>query len=551
MSSSKQEQETNTENPEPPWREADGGGSGKLKAAPSATNRSHNPSDAAMAARSISATGSSHGGSAAGSSMTQVEASNYGGNNSKMSTSSLSPSNGSGSDGDTSTDSAAAVGTAGGEGKAMSSKSLKREFNISSDSTSSGDESFQRLLVESGIAMEHRNEMGKDYAGIKREYRETALVVAMQSIQVQGGRFLEKDRSGEWKDVPKDAIWKRFKKEFKQACRDLENDGEESNYDEEPELSKPVMKSASLSATAAVPASSEINVQKPQPGSNMSFQRLVVDGAGSDRDEAHKFAKGLGLNSNLTSLEIQLRSLTGKLSEVDKLATLNTLASGLRSCRRLEQVKLQYEDTSFDSIATVLIAILENPSIESLNLDGNDIDGNSMRILCKLLLGCPSTQLMRLSLQYNPFGDIGATALHEVIMNNRSLRYLCLRENMLSRKGASLLQQAKRSKRGYLFEVSGLNVSSGPDRVEEPPLKKQRTLDSAALRCHNSDDDNSGSNSGSDDHKSSLSGYGASEDGHNGDHGGSGSNSSREARNGSSTSSTDDRSGNSSGSENA
>jgi hypothetical protein len=63
------------------------------------------------------------------------------------------------------------------------------------------------------------------------------------------------------------------------------------------------------------------------------------------------------------------------------------------------------------------MGILDNPSIESLNLDGNEIDGTAMTALCMVLLGPPNSKLKRLSLHNNSFGDDGARALEQIIFN--------------------------------------------------------------------------------------------------------------------------------------
>jgi len=456
-------------------------------------------------------------------------------------------------------------------------------------------------------------QLAESYATIKRKYRETAHELVMNSVQMQGGRFLERDGNGFWRVVPKTMVWRKITQEFKKTCRDLGMNEQKIDFEEAVQMAEledqQVITIASSAVSAPTPSDTDAKLSSSTSGTDhpntISHYCLVLNGYDNDHDGALKFAKGLGLNSSLVSLEINLSSLDSHQSNIDALATLATLAGGIRTCQGLEQVKLRYENTPFDSIFMVLVGILDNHSIESLNLDDNDIDAAGMTTLCKLILGSQSSQLKRLSLQNNAFGDDGAAALEQVITSTETLRYLCLRNNMLSENGIAILKKAIMNKKDYMFEITGLKLAKAKcdesqEFVQPPPRKKQDRQhanmiisnprpppvppsdagDSGELKIlpmmpcgtidttndqametesRNSDDDgqNSSSNSGSDEgQKSSLSGYAASsgsDDGRNEDNSGEdisgGTSSSHREMNGSSASSDDGRSGNSSGSE--
>jgi hypothetical protein len=127
---------------------------------------------------------------------------------------------------------------------------------------------------------------------------------------------------------------------------------------------------------------------------------------------------------------------------------------------------------------------LNNPSIESLNLDGNDIGAEALQVICKMISEAKGCRLQRLSLEHNPFGTEGVLHLAKVVA--RTLRYLNWAGNQIEDAGVAALKAAVQKKTNCLFELSGLESSkkkklavSSSEIKSQGPAKKKKTVTAA------------------------------------------------------------------------
>lgn len=180
-----------------------------------------------------------------------------------------------------------------------------------------------------------------------------------------------------------------------------------------------------------------------------SLRFLSLDLHTVDHDIIFPFAKALDSSDLLSSLQL-------RLSHMNR-TNANALAWGLKRCKGLQQVKLDYKNLSEKS-SIVLAGLLDNPFLESLNLDENEMTADSLKFLSRMINQSKECKLKRLSLQNNPLGDEGAGILAKLITSSRHLRFLNLGGNGIQAAGVSLIRAAINKKNSYLFEVSGLEM---------------------------------------------------------------------------------------------
>jgi hypothetical protein len=331
-------------------------------------------------------------------------------------------------------------------------------------------------------------------------YRKAAVEILVNAVKVQGGRFLKRDGDGQWRKVSQKSAYENSSRAIRRTCRklDAESSGSASHQEDLPggngtrrhhhphhHLHRPGGGQVGAAHQASMYNSESRSDTQDEEVTNLEtialrlqtrdtkLDHLVLDLQKVDHDYLFTFAKALDSNDILRSIDMNLANLSR--------TNANALAWGIKQCPALQQVKLSFAGVSEKRSAIVLSGVLENPSVVSLNLGDNNIDGPACAAICKMICDSP-THLQRLSLENNPIGDEGAKAVAELISTNQTIHYLNLGCNMFSEAGVSIVQQACKDKTAYLFEVSGLpsnkrkrDVTSSEGSQDTPtnPNKKQ------------------------------------------------------------------------------
>jgi hypothetical protein len=355
--------------------------------------------------------------------------------------------------------------------------------------------------------------LSKKYTKTKLGYRQAAIQILLDAVKVQGGRFMKATSEGNWKEVSDRKALRKASDALRGTSRSLAMSKQSrsrkakhsSSRNNNNSSSRHHQKRTSTSSTSKPTNSSADN--KPSSSSNKkkkqankssrskdkkgnlevlslrlqtrdeNLKHLELELASMDLEYIFPLAKALDSNDILQSMDIQLASMSQ--------TNTNALAWGIKRCKSLKQIKLHYGKMSEEKSTIVFCGVLGNESIESLNLDDNNIGSATMKKYCGLISNSNSCQLRRLSLENNPFGDEGAQALAGLIDSHRALRYLNLRSNKLNQEGVDMLTQAALNRKDCLFEITGLEVDPTASRKRslsdddddddtEGPRRKQR-----------------------------------------------------------------------------
>ncbi|KAL3893283.1 MAG: hypothetical protein SGARI_008268, partial [Bacillariaceae sp.] len=193
-------------------------------------------------------------------------------------------------------------------------------------------------------------------------------------------------------------------------------------------------------------------------------RHCVLDLAKMEHGIIFSFAKALSSNNLIESLEIYTSPMS--------LATASALAWGIESCQSLKQIKFRFRSSYQEHYGHVLLkAMLENPNINSINMDENLITPAVFETIGSLIIECEKTKLGRLTLEACPIGDRGARILKRIMEYNSSIRYLGIGRNAMSTEAvASLMRHAKKKRYQYLFELSGHGTAS--EHPEIPQIEE-------------------------------------------------------------------------------
>lgn len=159
------------------------------------------------------------------------------------------------------------------------------------------------------------------------------------------------------------------------------------------------------------------------------IQRLYLVGCTSLTDKGV-----LALSAALSKKHCPLTCLTLNDCNIG-LQGAELLSDAMERNTKMERLSLESNSLGDVGAKSVLSAALNppHPSLVSLNLANNHISDEAL-----LLLG-PLTKLEELHLDCNDISDSGALDLAKSVMGSQSLRWLNLRQNLLSRKGIQAL----------------------------------------------------------------------------------------------------------------
>lgn len=336
--------------------------------------------------------------------------------------------------------------------------------------------------------------LAKKYTKVKIGYRRAAVQILVNAVKAQGGRFLKRTPDGLWKQVSNKKAYHKSSHAIRFTCKKVEivssarnrsknkrrrsNNRMASAQDEQQNTNSETTSGSDYPATRPVEHERKSNLEIMSlrlQTKDETLRHLNLDLQTVNHDFIFPFAKALDSSELLSSLNL-------RLSHMNR-TNANALAWGLKRCKSLRQVKLTYGKLSEKS-SIVLAGLLDNSSIESLNLDENDIDSEQLKALCRMIYQAKDSKLQRLSLESNPFGDEGASFLAKLISSSRHLRFLNLGDNNLQAAGVAQIRAATKKKTSCLFEVSGLEAiqrnrkraigESTEDSNEEHANKKQR-----------------------------------------------------------------------------
>jgi len=307
--------------------------------------------------------------------------------------------------------------------------------------------------------------LAKKYTKVKIGYRRAAVQILVNAVKAQGGRFLKRTHDGLWKEVSNKKAYHKSSHAIRCTCRKVEivsssrkrsknRRRRPKNRLATPQQQQEQNSSESTESTDCYPAETERKsnleiVALRLQTKDESLKHLSLDLHTVNHDFIFPFAKALDSSNLLSSLQLRLAHMNR--------TNANALAWGLKRCKGLRQVKLVYGKLSEKS-SIVIAGLLENSSVESLNLDENEIGVESLKVICRMISQAKGSKLQRLSLENNPFGDEGATILAKLIASSRHLRYLNLGGNNLQATGVSHIKAAIKKKRSCLFECSGLET---------------------------------------------------------------------------------------------
>eukprot|EP00539_Tryblionella_compressa_P019848 CAMPEP_0178877524 /NCGR_PEP_ID=MMETSP0747-20121128/10888_1 /TAXON_ID=913974 /ORGANISM="Nitzschia punctata, Strain CCMP561" /LENGTH=534 /DNA_ID=CAMNT_0020545181 /DNA_START=60 /DNA_END=1664 /DNA_ORIENTATION=- len=372
-------------------------------------------------------------------------------------------------------------------------------------------------------------EMAHRYIEIKNSFRESALDVLIRQVRNRGGRFLtrrrndrehQEDTAGSsalaWVPVSEHQTRELLETIFKRSCynHQILNDSAvrrlQDNEHKSTHKKKRSLPSSSSSSSSTQRQNQSFHIGAKRHKKTQNTTHMVVDLATIRRDSLFSFGKDLSMNQDLTSIHM----ITSSLS----MADANAVATGLKKCKNLQQIKLQFpnqqqEQHVFDGHLTLLLeGIFENPAVQSINLNDNGINSKICEFICNLFVEIPKNRIARICFENNPIGDDGALSLAKAIQESPSLRYISLGKNGFTRRGIHVLQRASTRSEGRLVEISGVQAvehyqhhqESGPSRdvrmykSSSDKYKRTTTIVSEDLTTSNDDSrTQSGSASGS------------------------------------------------------
>eukprot|EP00943_MAST-04B_sp_MAST-4B-sp1_P004003 g4003.t1 len=138
-----------------------------------------------------------------------------------------------------------------------------------------------------------------------------------------------------------------------------------------------------------------------------------------------------GFNIANTGLIAKLERILGSKSQCDDIINNKVL-----------EIKLSDQGLSDDDIRVLIVLLKVNTSIQTLNLQGNNITSTGVTELVKQVLNLPSFPISKLYLQNNIIDDDGAKALAMCLKTNTTLTELSLHNNKVTDDGAIALAES-------------------------------------------------------------------------------------------------------------
>lgn len=153
-------------------------------------------------------------------------------------------------------------------------------------------------------------------------------------------------------------------------------------------------------------------LQSHAASSSLSSLHVEVGETASVQD-VQAFAQALVQYSQLCPDQIQ--SLHVKLSPQLHQDNAKQLALGIRRCRGLQTLKVQFHGARRKFALLLVPAAIGNSTVTSLLLDGNRLgDRGALWIFC-ILQSCPRSNLQYVSLENNAISAAGATAVRRLL----------------------------------------------------------------------------------------------------------------------------------------
>jgi len=309
--------------------------------------------------------------------------------------------------------------------------------------------------------------LAKKYTKVKMGYRNAAVQILMSSVKAQGGRFLKCSRDGKWKEVSERKAYSKACQAIRGTCRKVEvvstrtrkrescrrrrhMPSQEQRRPPQEQLARPEERRNDLEMLS-------LRLQTLDE----TLTHILLDLENIDHDYLFPFAKALDTNDLLRSMEVQLSRLSR--------TNANALAWGIKRSKGLKQIKLGYGKPAEKESSIVIAGIIDNLSVESLNLDDNDISSNKLKSICSMINENKCTNLQRLSLEKNSFGDEGVPFLSKLITSNKKLLFLNLAGNVFSTDSVNSLKAAAKKRTDCLFEICGLVATDSTSRKRPPP----------------------------------------------------------------------------------
>lgn len=309
--------------------------------------------------------------------------------------------------------------------------------------------------------------LAKKYTKVKMGYRRAAVQILVSAVKVQGGRFLKCGEDGKWKEVSDKKAYVKSSQAIRGTCRKVEaakaanssrSEQRKRRRHHHPNSSQEKKRRATKHS-----ATQSRRIAKEDARNNLelialrlqtkdeSLLHLHLDLQAVNHDYLFPFAKALDTNDILNSLEVHLSHMSR--------TNANALAWGIKRSRALRQVKLRYGKLSEKKSSIVLAGVLDNHHIQSINLDDNDIGADALKAICKMITESKSSQLQRLSLENNQFGDEGAFVLAKLVESTETVRYINLAGNKFGHTGVTALKASVAKKTNCLMEISGMRVA--------------------------------------------------------------------------------------------
>lgn len=214
---------------------------------------------------------------------------------------------------------------------------------------------------------------------------------------------------------------------------------------------------------------------------NTSLSALILENSKLDDDNLGIIASGLEQARDIPLVKLYLRSNQVGDQGIDALGpflqangTLEKLDFS-RNClssngalalfsaflhnrlTRIRSINLSHNTLrDLDDVESGIEPFLQkNRSLRILNLEGNNLNNESIHALSDGIKNNEYTAMERLYLGWNAIGDVGAIALAEMLESNTSLRVLGLGENLIQNAGARALLAAM-DENTTIKEISGL-----------------------------------------------------------------------------------------------
>jgi cystathionine beta-lyase/cystathionine gamma-synthase len=282
-------------------------------------------------------------------------------------------------------------------------------------------------------------ELAKRYNRVKNSFQETAVDVLFRQVYKKGGRFLRKSSHGTW--LPMDEVHTRamLQKFFQRSCEQVQESLEITEDHKHGGRQEQKKRKRDMEA--------DHRTQHEREEAHPTHMNVNL--ANIPQDSFFIFGKNLSMNDHLESIHIETALIP--------ISAANVVATGLKQSKNLIQVKLQFAKFEcFDRHLLVLLeGLFENPSIQSINLNNNGLDGKACAIICDLFAEKLHNRIARLSIENNSIGDDGAKALSKAMLDSSWLRYLSVGNNGFSFHGIEVLENAVQEV-PRLVEVSGL-----------------------------------------------------------------------------------------------